>query len=199
MFRQVQTLQLFATALYAQEPAAAERQALEAALTAAVRALPAGAAPADLHRRPAFAGLARFAEAMGEAVLQRLETVQRGLEVTRLEVLLEPPGAAAPARVQPNAYLGGLYLLSGAGQWLASDPRPQAHLLTLPLAEPTPATAETLTLPLVPGRLLLFPAFLSHGTLPNPGPAPRVLFRLALSFRDFVERLSPPRWDRMSA
>jgi hypothetical protein len=164
-----------------------------------VRALPAGGSPGDLHRRPAFAALVRAAEAMGEAVLQRLDSVQRDLEVVRLEALVELPGAASPSRLHANAYLGGLYLVAGGGQWQAEDPRPQAHLLTGPLAEPTPATAETLTLPLLPGRLLLFPAFLRHRTLPNPGPAPRILFRLALSFRDFVERLSPPRWDRMSA
>lgn len=196
MFRQVQPLQLFATPLWAQEVAPAERPAFDAELLAGVRALPPGTSPADLHRAPPFARFVAAALQMGESVLERLQTAQRGLEIVRLEALVEAPGTASPARVQPNAYLAGLYLVAGSGQWAASDPRPQAHLLTAPLAEPSPATAESLSLPLAAGRLLLFPAFLRHQTLPNPGPGPRALLAFALSFRDFVDRLSPPRWER---
>lgn len=199
MFRRMQPLQLFATQLYAQEPSAEERRALDSSLTAAVAALPKGRPAEGLQRDPAFAPLVRFAEATGEAVLQRLDSVQRGLEVVRLEALVEPPDAMQPPRSEPNAYLAGFYLLSGAGQWLVQDPRPQAHLLTAALAGPSPALAESLTLPLTPGRLLLFPAYLRHQIRPNTGPGGRVLFRFALSFRDFVERLSPPRWDRLPA
>ena len=194
MFRQMQPLQLFATPLWAQEISPVERTALEPAMRLALG----GGAARDLHRDAAFQPFARAAEALGERVLQRLETTQRGLEVVRLEALVDQQGAASLPRVQPNAYLGGLYLLEGSGQWSASDPRPQAHLLTAPQAEANAATAETLTLPLAPGRLLLFPAFLRHHTLPNPGPAPRVVLSFALSFRDFLERMSPPRWDRMT-
>jgi hypothetical protein len=192
MFRQVQPLQLFATQLYAQEIAEAERRPLEQAM----RQVLDGAPATDLQRHAAFQPLLRAAEAAGEGVLQRLEATQRGLEAVRLEALVDLPGAGSTARVHANAYLGGLYLLSGGGQWSATDPRPQAHLLTVPLAEPGAATAESLGLPLAPGRLLLFPAFLRHRTLPNPGPGPRIVLSFALSFRDFLERVSPPRWER---
>ncbi|HKY95085.1 MAG TPA: hypothetical protein VJL84_07245, partial [Kiloniellales bacterium] len=119
MFRQVQALQLFATPLWAQEIAAAERGALEQELLAGVQALAPGPSPVDLYRRAAFARFAALAEAMAENVLQRLQSVQRGMEVVRLEALVEAPGAASPPRVQPNAYLAGLYLLTGVGQWAA--------------------------------------------------------------------------------
>ena len=125
--------------------------------------------------------------------------------VTALWATREAPGAALPPEIHQNAYLGGLYLAeSGAAEGAPPgtlrflDPRPQAHLIAGPVSLPTPATQPEASLPLRPGRLLLFPGWLWHHTLPNPGPGQRTLFHFALSFRDFARAMSPPRWTGLT-
>lgn len=208
MFQQVSPLTLFATPVFAQDLPAAERPAFDQALVAAIGALGGQAAgpqpwrsPCDLQSRPAFAPLVAFAAAAAERALEQLRSEQRDPLLASLAASLEPPGGALAPQQHPNAYFAGLYLAAGSGQDEVRflDPRPQAHLLAGRTSGPSPATAAEATLPLRPGRLLLFPAWLWHFTLPNPGPQPRLLFSLAITFRRFRETMSPPRWTGMTA
>jgi len=208
MFQQTSPLTLFATPVFAQDLPPAERAAFDRALIAGVGTLgatPTGPQPwrssPDLQRLPAFRALSTLAGLAAERALDQLRSEQRQPLLARLTATLEPAGSALPMQQQANAYFGGLYLAAGSGQDQVRflDPRPQAHLLTGPAIGQAPASAADATLPLRPGRLLLFPAWLWHATLPNPGPQPRLLFSLAITFQHFRDTLSPPRWSGMTA
>lgn len=205
MFAKVSPLQLFQTPVFAQDLPDPARRQLEPALLQALAALPAGPpAPLwrshhDLHRRSPFRPLAGLLLETAQRILAQLKSVQQAPAITALWATREQPGAALPPELQQNAYLAGLYLLEGAaGQVRFLDPRPQAHLIAGPVSQPTPATQPEATLPLRPGRLLLWPAWLWHHTLPNPGPGPRTLVHFALSFQDFARAMSPPRWTGLT-
>ena len=191
-FAQVSPLSLFVSPLFAVDMDARER----AAVAAAVTGLPAGQ---DLAQHPALASVTAQIEAAAEQLLGELKSVQRGPRVSRLWIESAVPGVAGQLLLHPNAYLGGLYRLAGEAPESVTfqDPRPQARLLQAPLEAPTPLTAQEQTAPLPAGRLLLFPAFLLHQ--PGPASAPRQLLRFAVTFRDFVASMSPPRWTGMTA
>ncbi len=216
MFAKVTPLSLFVTPVFAQEVPAADRAALDRGLLAELATLPGGAATGpspwrshhDLHQRPGFAALTGLLLETASRVLAKLRSEQQAPAITALWATREAPGAQLPPALFQNAYLGGLYLAESGGgaaipagqdQVRALDPRPQAHLITAPTTEPTALTLPEATLPLRPGRLLLFPAWLWHATLPNPGPGQRTLFHCAISFQDFAAAMSPPRWTGMTA
>ncbi len=188
----VSPLSLFVSPLFASELDAAERAAVAAALSGQ----PGGR---DLARLPALAPLVGQIEAAAEAAFAELKCEQRGAVVTRLWIETGLPGTAGQRLVHPNAYLGGLYRPEGETPESVTfeDPRPQAALLQAPIEAPTPLTATEAGVPLVAGRLLLFPAYLKHQ--PAPGSGPRRLVRFAVSFRDFVRQMSLPRWTGMTA
>ena len=208
MFRQITPLSLFATPVYAQELPPDAASALDSELSAAADELGAGAAPGplwrshhDLHRRVGFGGLAALLMEASLRILAQMRSVQQEPAITALWATREAPGASLPTQLQQNAYLGALYLARGNGEDRVRflDPRPQAHLIAGPTSAPTATTSPDATLPLKPGRLLLFPAWFWHMTLPNPGPAPRLLFHAAVSFAGFVEAMSVPRWSGPNA
>ena len=207
MFAKVSPLQLFQTPVFAQDLPEGVRATLEPGLRQALAVLPAGppGSPAlwrshhDLHRRPPFRPLAELLLETAHRILVQLKSEQQAPAITALWATREPPGAALPPELHRNAYLGGLYLLEGeAGQVTFLDPRPQAHLIAGPVSQPTPATQAEATLPLRPGRLLLWPAWLWHHTQPNPGPGQRTLLHVSLSFQDYTRAMSPPRWTGMT-
>lgn len=205
MFANQQILPLFPTLIAAQEVTADRKEALNAALAAAVLARRGGEArqpwrsAPDLFLDPAFGELTGYAVESGTQVLTALQAEHGGLEPTAMAALVEPPGSMQPPSLQPNAYLAGLYIAQGSGQdqlrfW---DPRPQAaQILPTPL-ERTPLNSGEMTIPAPVGRLLLFPAWLLHALL--PAPAARISFSFALVFRDFAETIAPPRWTGLTA
>lgn len=207
MFANQQILPLFPTMIAAQEVTADRKEALNRALAAAVRARrgaggderQAWRSPPDLFLDPAFAELTGYAVECGLQLLGALQAEHSGLEPITLTAQIEPAGTMQPPSLQPNAYLSGVYIAQGGGQdqlrfW---DPRPQVAQIAPPVRERTPMNSVEMTIPVQPGRLLLFPAWLLHGLL--PAPAPRISFSFALVFRDFADAIAPPRWTGLTA
>jgi uncharacterized protein (TIGR02466 family) len=86
----------------------------------------------------------------------------------------------------PMSFLSGVYYVQaepGAGDLFFLDPRPAAAFVTLPVTEPTPWTFQRVSYRPVPGRLILFPAWLQHGVDPNRSDAERVVVSFNVGVR----------------
>ena len=98
---------------------------------------------------------------------------------------------------QPYRYLSGVYYLKvprGSGMITFHDPRIQASTIVPPARRSNPFNSLAQSLPVEEGRLVLFPAWLSHSVIPNPADDVRISVSFNLMFREFGERMGAPLW-----
>ena len=76
-----------------------------------------------------------------------------------------------------------------------SDPRPQATVVRPTVKQETMYTGNEVTMDVKEGRLILFPAWLSHGVRPNRGNRDRISVSFNVMFPDFTEEMSKPLWS----
>jgi hypothetical protein len=154
--------------------------------------------PPDLHRDPAFAGLAAALTRGARQALDELgylKTVRPQLGA--LWATAAPAQRAEPLVQAGNAFFAGLLVLEAPGEPVlrAADPRPQALVLQPAVSETNALNATEVLLPLPLGRALLFPGWLAHGLAPSAAPGERLVLRFSLLFENMVAELSPPNWD----
>jgi len=151
----------------------------------------------DFHRHPEFAGLQRYVMKAVEGALSVLHVKAEGAEITGCCVNVSPPGIRHHEHTHPNNYLSGVYYLRippGGDSINFHDPRPQAHVLSLPAAKGTPFTMSLMTVAAQAGRMILFPAWLRHSVEPNRGSGERISLSFNIMFASFAERYSRPMW-----
>jgi uncharacterized protein (TIGR02466 family) len=151
-----------------------------------------------LHRLPQFADLIALFEEAGRNAADYLKLKSRDLVVTGCWANYNPPGGYNPAHHHPNNYLSGVYYVSipdGEGRIAFEDPRPQAQVMLAPVTEFTHNNGNIITFEAKPGRLLIFPAWLSHSVPVNRSPHNRISISFNLMFTNYLEELSPPLWQ----
>jgi len=179
------------------------RTALESML-APLPDIPAGATwqtEQTLHQVEEFAELMDLVRTAAAEAMALLEVEHSELDFTACWANINPRGSGHRAHVHPNNFLSGVYYLKvpqGSGTITFHDPRPQAATMV-----PRPRTRNAYntmaqTLPVEEGRLLLFPAWLSHSVVPNPDPDVRISVSFNLMFREFGERMGTPLWSGLA-
>ncbi len=152
----------------------------------------------DFHLKPEFYRLNTFVIQAANDVLGNLELKVDNAEITGCWVNVGATGSRHHEHSHPNNYLSGVYYLTtppGAGSIVFYDPRPQAHVLSMPTKRFTPHTASSMTVSVQPGRLILFHSWLRHAVETNNAAQDRVSLSFNLMFSGFTERYSRPMWS----
>ena len=151
----------------------------------------------DFHRKPEFFRLNGFVTDAAKEVLKSLDLKTDDPEITGCWINVGPKGSRHHEHSHPNNYLSGVYYVTtpaGADSIIFYDPRPQAHILSMPTRRHTPFTASSMTVSVQPGRLILFHSWLRHAVDPNRAEQNRVSLSFNLMFSSFTERYSRPMW-----
>lgn len=207
-FAKSNTLAFFPTYLWAHDLTPQDRDAIDASITARLKnLLPADGQLAigrsyqtrtDMQNDPAFARLLELAERGARDTLAFLDYAQMPLRVTGCWANVSPPGVHHPEHVHPNNVISGVYYLrapEGANTINFHDPRPQAHVISPPVAKETQKHASTVHLGAAPGRMFLFPAWMRHSVNTNTSREVRVSVAFNFMFENFVDAASKPRFD----
>jgi uncharacterized protein (TIGR02466 family) len=151
-----------------------------------------------LHRLPEFREFVDLAEKAGRAAADFLKLKQRDLVMTGCWANINPPGGLNSAHTHPNNFLSGVYYIQTpdpkAGGLAFTDPRPQAYNMTPPSTEHSLYNANNMTIEVLPGRMILFPAWLTHAVAINATPHDRISIAFNLMFRNYVADASPAMW-----
>lgn len=147
----------------------------------------------DLHRREAFAPLAKAMLAAAGRVAGFLRWQCEGLEITNLWANMNFGKHAHHQHTHPNNHISGVYYAQAeerCGDILFYDPRPQAHLMEPQIAEFTPPTMGQYRFKPEAGMMLLFPSWLEHSVEPNLSGRPRVSLAFNVVLRGRIGRES---------
>ena len=151
--------------------------------------------PHDLHTRPAFAEFTKLLEMAARNVAQYLQLEQYPMMITGCWANINPPGSYHPTHNHPNNYLSGVYYVAvpAPGTDLVfQDPRP---VLIMPwTGKLSRVTANAFVAEPLPGRMVLFSAWLRHHVPTNEGTAERISISFNLMFTNFAETAAAPRW-----
>lgn len=199
---------LFPSPVWISKLAAAEYEALNAAIIPKIDALAAAdpafdadgswQSPNNLQELEEFAPLNRYAEAAAADALNAMNTVERAVVVTGCWANVKAAGVRGHQQhTHPNNYLSGVYYAKvqpGGDQILFHDPRFQNKVI-LPRVEARNAlNSRSATLTVEPGTIVLFPAWLTHSVPSNQSAERRISVSFNLMFTDFTENHSRPRW-----
>jgi len=150
-----------------------------------------------LQTLPAFAGLMEVVRKAAHGIVAFLKLKPAELVVTGAWANVNPQGGRNSPHTHPNNFLSAVYYVSipeGEGRIVFEDPRPQAFVMMPPVARHGPHNSNTVSFEVKPGRLVLFPAWLTHSVPVNKSTAERVSIAVNLMFKDYVEHASPALW-----
>lgn len=210
---QAQTVQeIFPTPLWIVDLDAATREPLNRhlletiyALTAPRRALPPGGSwqtDPTLHTRPEFADFAGIVTKAAKGALDFLALDYPGFVITGCWANINPTGGKNSSHTHPNNYLSGVYYAAvpeGAGSIEFADPRAQAGVIMPPTKTWNKFTGNKVAVPVMPGRLVIFPAWLSHSVPTNVSAEDRVSISFNIMLTQFTETASGTLWKKGSA
>jgi len=150
-----------------------------------------------LHRLEEFQDLVVVFKTATQAILDKMELEYDRFEITACWANISPKGAIHPPHFHPNNFLSGVYYvqtLPGADSITFHEPRPQVDLIAPHVRRYTRYTAPHQHIPVRPGRLVMFPAWLTHSVRPNESDHLRISVSFNIMFSAFTENLSKPRW-----
>lgn len=131
------------------------------------------------------------------SVLRFLRVSYDDFAITGCWANLYAPGAAHRMHTHPNNFLSGVYYVrtaESADTINFHDPRAQTAIIRPPVSALTNENADQVVMPVEPGVLLLFPAFLPHSVDENRSATARASLSFNVMFRGFAENLAKPMW-----
>jgi uncharacterized protein (TIGR02466 family) len=152
----------------------------------------------NLHEFDEFAGLTAIITQSAEAALGFLQIEYSHFEITGCWANLNPTGSMNTPHTHPNNYLSGVYYVQtakGADSIFFGDPRPQASVLMPKASQESVYTGNEVSLEAKEGRLLIFPAWLSHGVPINRSNRDRISVSFNIMFSAYTETMSKPKWS----
>lgn len=150
-----------------------------------------------MHKRPEFADLMALIRRAVAAALEFLKVDYRDFALTGCWANFNPVGGLNSAHTHPNNYLSGVYYVRTprpADVIEFTDPRPAAVAGLARAKELNRFNGNRMSVQVHPGRLIIFPAWLSHSVPPNRSGEERVSVSFNAMFTDFTETMSPPLW-----
>ena len=151
-----------------------------------------------LHEFPEFASLVEMINTASASVLDQIEIDYRGFVITGCWANINPPGSPHNPHTHPNNLLSGVYYVQapeGADSICFHEPRPQVDIITPKVKRTNKFNAMIQTLPIKPGRLVIFPAWMVHSVVVNRSEGLRVSIAFNIMPDDFVENMSRPKWS----
>ena len=201
-------LPIFPTLIWATQVRPEARQRINGAFLGAIEAAkarhpelrPTGKWQTDqrLHTLPE---LAEFSELVVGGARQILDTHHiryRDIRITGCWANVGFQGSRHRPHAHPNNYFSGVYYVTapaGGNTINFFDPRPQAAVMVPPVEQMSPMVAQSMTLDVQPGSLILFPSWLYHGVDVNRSTEQRISVAINLMFDPYVEDMSAPLWE----
>lgn len=152
---------------------------------------------ADMHARPEFAELTSLLRKAVKAALEFLQIDYRDFSITGCWANFNPTGGLNGSHTHPNNYLSGVYYVqtpSGADTIDFFDPRPAAAAWMPRARQLNRFNGNRMTVKVHPGRLVIFPAWLSHGVPVNRTVQERVSVAFNAMFNEYGETMSSTLW-----
>lgn len=151
----------------------------------------------DMHTRPEFADLTLLLRKAAKAALDFLQIDYRDFSITGCWANFNPAGGLNSVHTHPNNYLSGVYYVQtplGADTIDFFDPRPAAVAWMARTRQLNRFNGNRMTVKVQPGRMVLFPAWLSHGVPVNTTKQERVSVAFNAMFKEFGETMSGTLW-----
>jgi uncharacterized protein (TIGR02466 family) len=152
----------------------------------------------DMHKRPQFAEFIGVLRKAITAALKFLEVDYKDFVLTACWANFNPAGGLNSAHTHPNNYISGVYYVSipaGADVIEFTDPRPAAVANMARAKTLNRFNGNRMTVQAKPGRIVLFPAWLSHSVPVNRTNQERVSIAFNATFTDYAETMSPVLWQ----
>lgn len=151
----------------------------------------------DMHKRPQFDELTGVLRKAISGALKFLELDYRDFVLTACWANFNPTGGLNSAHTHPNNYISGVYYVSipaGADVIEFADPRPGAVANMARAKTLNRFNGNRMTVQTKAGRIVLFPAWLSHSVPVNRTNQERVSIAFNATFTDYAETMSPVLW-----
>ncbi|MGE0154559.1 MAG: TIGR02466 family protein [Reyranellaceae bacterium] len=203
----MRVIELFPTPLWQVDLEAAAAQRLNAKLRREIDAMLSPRPPLPrggswqtepvLHRHPGFAELVDLVERTALGALKFLALKHPRAKISGMWANINPRGGQSTAHTHPNNFLSAVYYVQvprGEGVIQFTDPRPQAEVMLPPVVGGNRFNGSLISLDVLPGRLVMFPAWLRHKVPPNQGDEERISIAVNLMLEHYVETASPPLW-----
>ena len=151
-----------------------------------------------LHRLDRFAEITAIIREAVRGIIAFLELEAGAFEITGCWANINPTGGLNSSHCHPNNFLSGVYYVAvpkGSGRIEFADPRPQAAVIFPPVKRWNRFNGNKLLIDAEEGRLILFPAWLSHSVPVNRSHQERVSLSFNVMFSSFTEAMSKPLWQ----
>jgi len=151
-----------------------------------------------LHTLDGFREFTSIVCEAAQGIIAFLDLDAGAFEITGCWANINPTGALNSNHCHPNNFLSGVYYVSvpkGTGRIEFADPRPQAAVIFPPVKRWNRFNGNKVTLEAKEGRLIIFPAWLSHSVPVNRGRHERVSLSFNIMFSSFTETMSKPLWQ----
>ncbi len=151
----------------------------------------------DLQEHEELAELFACILVTAKKFLKFLHIAYDAVEITGSWANVNAPGAAHAMHNHPNNYLSGVYYVQtqpGADTINFHDPRLQTGIIRPPVTELSTHNTDQVVVEVSTGKLLLFPAWLTHSVAPNESAEMRISISFNIMFSRFTEEVSKPLW-----
>jgi len=132
-----------------------------------------------------------------KASLDFMQVDYRDFAITGCWANFNPTGGLNSAHTHPNNYVSGVYYVktpSGADAIEFTDPRPAAVALMPRTKQLNRFNGNRMTVQVKPGRIVMFPAWLSHSVPANRTSEERISIAFNAMFTDVAETMAAPLW-----
>jgi len=151
----------------------------------------------NMQELPEFAELTGLLRKAVKASLDFMQVDYRDFAITGCWANFNPTGGLNSAHTHPNNYVSGVYYVrtpSGADVIEFTDPRPAAISFMPRAKQLNRFNGNRMTVQVKPGRIVLFPAWLSHSVPANRTQEERISIAFNAMFSDIAESMSAPLW-----
>jgi uncharacterized protein (TIGR02466 family) len=150
-----------------------------------------------LHQLPEFSDLVKIINFASDQVLQALEVEHEGFQISSCWANISPKGSIHLPHHHPNNYLSGIYYVhtkDGADRVTFHEPRATTDIIAPRLLKANAYNCIEQSIPVKPGRLVLFPAWLVHSVPPNMSDELRISISFNIMFDNFAETIARAKW-----
>ena len=124
--------------------------------------------------------------------------IEELFEITGCWANINPVGGINTPHTHPNNYLSGVYYVKtgeGSDRIFFSDPRPQASVVSPSVKEDNIYTGNEVSMEAKVGRLIIFPAWLTHGVPANHSGDDRMSISFNIMSLSFGDHMRKPKWS----
>jgi uncharacterized protein (TIGR02466 family) len=153
----------------------------------------------NLHLEPEFEELAKYIYLYANSALQYLNFEFESIQITGCWANISGMGNTHRRHSHPNNFLSGVYYVEappGNNNIMFHDPRTQTDTIKPPVKKMTFENTDHMIAEVIPGTMLLFPAWLHHSVPTNQGGNRRVSVAFNLMFQQFAETMGSPMWKK---